>query len=65
MSVLLHGYVYPAGDTVCVATHNLEHFVDAFNSCISVTAASARYWRNARRPPDRWRFGTASVMRGN
>jgi len=28
---LLSGYVYPAGDTVRIATFNLEHFVDAFD----------------------------------
>ena len=27
----LPGYAYPAGDTVRVATYNLEHFVDAFD----------------------------------
>lgn len=28
---LLPGYAYPAGDTVRIATFNLEHFVDAFD----------------------------------
>ncbi|MGB3542469.1 endonuclease/exonuclease/phosphatase family protein [Rubrivirga sp.] len=31
-TALLPGYAYPAGDTVRVATYNLEHFVDAFDS---------------------------------
>ena len=31
-TALLPGYAYPPGDTVRVATYNLEHFVDAFDS---------------------------------